>query len=199
MSRLVFGALLFSVCVGSAGAAQGQKTPGQQNRIGNWYYIAGSDGMFGVPRFVGAVHDTRARTSLVFTCQGRPGATAGESELPMMSLRLTEPVGTRGATTRVRMRLDDDQTFRTRWTTSADGESTLLESSQIDPLQLLFRMAGKKHRLLNVETSRKRLQFDLQGATPVLLEMLDRCVKPAAAPETKKPQPEAKTRKRRAK
>jgi hypothetical protein len=196
MSRPLFGAFLLSVCVGAACAAEGQKTTAQQNRVGNWYYISGSDGMFGVPRLVAAVHDTRARTSLVFTCQGRPGATAGAGEMPMMSLKLTEPIGSRGATTRVRMRLDDEQAFRTRWTTSAEGESALLESSQIDPLQLLFRMAGKKHRLLNVETSRKRLQFDLQGATPVLLEMLDRCVKPAAAPQTKTRQAEAKTRKR---
>src|SRR4051812_13765918 len=100
-------ALLVSVGFTSGYAAQSVKVPDQKGRVGNWYYISGRDGLFHVPRFVGAVHDSEARTSLVFTCQGRPGAKPNSNAKPMMSLVLTRPIGSPGATTRIRMLLDD--------------------------------------------------------------------------------------------
>jgi hypothetical protein len=90
------------------------------------------------------------------------------------------------------MRLDEASPFQTKWQTSAPGESTLDDKAQADPLQLLFRIAGHKHRLLTMEAPAGRVQFELEGARAVLFKMLDRCVKPATGRD-------AKRRKRRGK
>src|SRR4051812_10305772 len=99
-------ALLTCVVVSSAHTAQIQSQPETKGRIGNWYYISGTDKLFQVPRFVGAVHDNQARTSLIFTCQGRPGAAADQKSAPIVSMMLSDPIGRPGATTLIKMRLD---------------------------------------------------------------------------------------------
>ena len=185
-SQPISRCLLVFVCAFSAQAAQPPNPPEQKSRVGNWYYIAGTDGMFRVPRFVGAVHDTQARTSLIFTCQGRPGVKPG-AEPPMMGMTLSDPIGARGATTRVTLRLDETPGFETTWITTADGESRLNETGRTDPLQLLFRIAGNKHRMLLMETQSRRLQFELSGASTVLFKMVDTCVKPGAGAPAKSP------------
>jgi hypothetical protein len=187
-----FGACLALIFVFSAQAAQTHTKPEIKGRVGNWYYIAGTDRMFHVPRFVGAVHDSQARTSLIFTCQGRPGVAPGENATPMMTMMLSDPIGRPGDTTLIKMRLDETSLFATKWVTTANRETRLDDSDPAEPLQLLFRIAGNKHRSLVMELQRKQLQFALEGASTVLFQMLDTCVKPAMGRE-------AKARKRRQK
>ena len=185
----LFGVLLFAGCLTVQAA---QSVPEQKKRVGNWYYISGRDRMFKVPRFVGAVHDTTARSSLVFTCQGKPGAKAGRRPKPMMGLSLSVPVGPRGETVPVGVRLDGMRALDTRWTTGANGESTFEHSTQLDPLSLLSTIARRNHRRLWIETTAMRLQFDLDGAGEVLTRMRESCVKPSTRNKVK-------ARKRRAK
>ena len=177
------------LCLGVQAA---QSPPEQKKRVGNWYYISGADRMFKVPRFVGAVHDTQARSSLVFTCQGRPGAKAGRKAKPMMSLSLSVPVGPRGEIVPVRMRLDHMRALDTRWVTESNGESTFERGTHTDPLSLLSTIARRHHRHLLIETTTMHLQFDLEGASEVLTRMRETCVKPATRNKVK-------ARKRRAK
>lgn len=190
--RSCVGAFLAFVFVSSAHTAQTHSEPEIKGRVGNWYYISGTDKMFHVPRFVGAVHDSKARTSLIFTCQGRPGVAPGENATPMMSMTLSDPIGRPGDTTLIKMRLDETSLFATKWVTTANRETRLDDSDPAEPLQLLFRIAGNKHRSLVMDLQRKQLQFDLEGASTVLFQMLDTCVKPAMGRE-------AKARKRRRK
>ena len=146
--------------------------------------------MFHVPRFVAAVHDSQARMSLIFTCQGRPGVAPRENTKPMMSMILSDPIGRPGDKTLIKMRLDETSRFATKWVTTANRETRLDDSDPADPLQLLFRIAGNNHRSLMMELQRKQFQFDLDGATAVLFLMLDTCIKPATGRD-------AKARKRR--
>jgi hypothetical protein len=184
------GTFLAFVFVSCAHAAQTQTKPEVKGRIGNWYYISGTDQMFHVPRFVAAVHDSQARMSLIFTCQGRPGVAPGANAKPMMSMILSDPIGRPGDKTRIKMRLDETSLFATKWITTANRETRLDDSDPADPLQLLFRIAGNNHRWLMMELQRKQVQFDLDGARAVLFLMLDTCVKPAKSRD-------AKARKRR--
>jgi hypothetical protein len=186
------GALLACVLVSSGHTAQTHSPPETKGRIGNWYYIAGTDKMFQVPRFVGAVHDSQARTSLIFTCQGRRGVAPDQKAAPIVSMMLSDPIGRPGAKTLIKMRLDGASLFATKWVTTANLETRLDDSDPADPLQLLFRIAGNNHRWLMMELHRTQLQFDLDGASTVLFLMLDTCVKPAAGRDPK-------TRKRRRK
>jgi hypothetical protein len=188
--RSCLGAFLTCVFVSSAHTAQTHSQAETKGRVGNWYYIAGTDKMFRVPRFVTAVHDSEARTSLIFTCQGRPGVAPGENAAPMVSMMLSDPIGRPGAKTLIKMRLDGTSLFATKWVTTANLETRLDDSDPADPLQLLFRIAGNNHRWLMMELQRKQLQFDLDGASTVLFLMLDTCIKPTKGRE-------AKARKRR--
>lgn len=103
----------------------------------------------------------------------------------MMSMTLSPPIGAPGNTTLIKMRLDDAPGIDTRWVTNAAGETRIEESERADPLQLLFRIAGNNHRLLRMEARTRQLQFDLDGASTVLFQMLDTCVKPAMGIEVK--------------
>jgi len=170
------------LCLGlsAAQAAPRASKAEEKGRVGNWYYISGQDGLFKVPRFVGAVHDKAARTSLVFTCQARPGVGSARRPRPLMELTLSEPIAEAGGSARLRMRLDNQVWFETKWTIGADGESTIEPSRRNDPLRLMQKMADKKHRVLYVETATQRLEFELDGADAVFARMMETCAKPPA-------------------
>ena len=155
--------LLCLVCVTSVHAAQTTKVPEQKKRVGNWYFISGTDGMFRVPRFVAAVHDTTASTSLIFTCQLRPGVTPTKDTLPIMTAMLGVGVGRPGRRKIIKMRFDKTPVFKTTWITEAADLTSLKNSAQIDPLRLLLRIAGNNHRLLHMDLGSRRLDFDLDG------------------------------------
>jgi hypothetical protein len=173
------GTLLLALGFVSAHGAKAPPVPDQKKRVGNWYYISGTDGMFRVPRFVAAVHDTTASTSLIFTCQVRPGVKPAQDVLPMMTAMLGTGVGRQGQQKTIKMRFDKTPVFDTTWVGEAADLSSLKDNAQADPLRLLLRIAGNKHRVLEMEWGAKRLDFDLDGATPVILQMFDTCIKPA--------------------
>jgi hypothetical protein len=77
------------------------------------------------------------------------------------------------------MRFDKTPVFDTTWVTEAADLTALKENAQTDPLRLLLRIAGNKHRLLQMDLGAKRIDFDLDGATAVILQMFDTCIKPA--------------------
>jgi hypothetical protein len=170
---------VFFVCVAATYGAQTYKVPEQKKRVGNWYYISGTDGMFRVPRFIAAVHDTTASTSLIFTCQLRPGVPPSKDTLPIMTTMLGLGVGRPGQKKIIKMRFDKTPVFKTTWVTEAVDLTSLQDSAQTDPLRLLLRIVGNKHRLLQMDLRTRRLDFDLDGATAVILEMFDACIKPA--------------------
>jgi len=172
-------ACVFFVCVAATYGAQTNKVVEQKKRVGNWYYISGSDGMYGVPRFVAAVHDTTASTSLIFACQLRPGVAPGKDTMPIMNAMLGLAVGRPGQKKIIKMRFDKTPVFKTTWVTEAADLASLKDSFQTDPLRLLLTIAGNKHRLLQINLGTRRLDFDLDGATAVILEMFDACIKPA--------------------
>ncbi|MGZ5145920.1 MAG: hypothetical protein ACXWCP_20450 [Burkholderiales bacterium] len=167
------------VCVAATYGAQTNKVAEQKKRVGNWYYISGTDGMFRVPRFIAAVHDTTASTSLIFTCQLRPGVAPSKDTMPIMTAMLGLAVGRPGQKKIIKMRFDKTPVFKTTWVTEAADLTSLKDSFQTDPLRLLLTIAGNKHRLLQMSFGTRRLDFDLDGATAVIVEMFDACIKPA--------------------
>jgi hypothetical protein len=182
LAQCVSGAMVLAFCLSAQPA---QTASEQKKRVGNWYYISGTDRMFKVPRFVGAVHDTQARSILTFTCQVRPGVRPGKKAKPMMGMTLSVPVGPRGEATPVKLRLDRMRALDTRWVTDANGESTFEHSARTDPLTLLSTIARRHHRRLIVESRALRLQFDLEGADEVLTQMRETCVKPTSRNKVK--------------
>jgi hypothetical protein len=99
--------------------------------------------------------------------------------MPIMTAMLGQAVGRPGQKKIVKMRFDKTPAFKTTWVTEAADLASLQDSFQTDPLRLLLTVAGNKHRVLQINLGTRRLDFDLDGATAVILEMFDACIKPA--------------------